>query len=204
MDEEKATPMKKGDYEKVSFLHDEEVLDSGDEASDDALLSTSLHPDEDDEEAVVVNDNRNKEPPFWQRALHKTLLPDDKFMMGTHAVVEGSVVVKLLKFLFFTFGAITFWHWLIGYRQENDRDRNLKLWHIFLFEGNLIASDVVVFFLVGRLWKQRGIDHLAWLFWVVVCNIYFDSQRFFKFLQHSVTLYEMHCGKCHFCLLVCS
>ena len=83
-------------------------------------------------------------------------------------------------------------HVLVG-KLFDDRDRSLKLWHIWVFDGELMVRDTVVFFLVGRMWRQRGIDHLAFVGTALLANIYFECQNFVPFLQHSVTLYQMHC-----------
>ena len=95
--------------------------------------------------------------------------------------------------LFLTFSMITLIHWLIKTKYFSDRDDKLKLREIIVFEGNLIASDCIIFFLVGRLWCQRGVDHLAWIITILLCNVYFESQQFVSWLRHSVSLYEMHC-----------
>lgn len=53
--------------------------------------------------------------------------------------------------------------------------------------------DVLSFYLVGRLYNQRGVDHFGWILWVVLANIYSSVITLMPFLQHSFTLYEMHC-----------
>ena len=126
--------------------------------------------------------------------LHKTLLRDGGVSIRSHPLVEGSFTMKLLKFIFLTFLSITFVHLIVAHLEIlGDRDRNLKLEYIWKYEGDLIVFDSVVFFLVGRLWKQKGVDHLAWILPLLLCNVYFESQQFFSWLRHSVTLYEMHC-----------
>ena len=130
----------------------------------------------------------------WQGAFHTTLIPDDVYTIRNLAIAEGPFTIKLLKFIIFTFLAIGFLHWLIVVSGSEDRDLHLAFWQIWVYNGNLITSDCIVFFLVGRLWKQRGIDHLAWIGMVLVANLYFESQQYVSFLQHSLTLYEMSCG----------
>lgn len=81
-------------------------------------------------------------------------------------------------------------------KQKQKLDRNYTLYiYIYkkVFDGNLIVLDCVIFFLVGRLWRQRGVDHLGWIIPMVVCNVYFESQPYFPWLSHSLTLYQMHC-----------
>jgi hypothetical protein len=130
----------------------------------------------------------------WQGALHTTLIPDNACTIRNLPIVEGPFTIKLLKFIIFTFLAIGFLHWLIVVSSSKDRDLHLKFWEIWVYNGNLITSDCIVFFLVGRLWKQRGIDHFAWIGMVLLVNLYFESQQYVSFLQHSLTLYEMSCG----------
>jgi hypothetical protein len=47
--------------------------------------------------------------------------------------------------------------------------------------------------LVGRMWQKTGIDHLFFIGTALLSNLYFEAQNFFPFLQHSVSLYQMHC-----------
>ena len=61
------------------------------------------------------------------------------------------------------------------------------------YEANLIVTDAVFFFVVGRLARRRGVDHPAWLL-VLVASMWFSSAiTNFSMFQHSFTLYEMHC-----------
>ena len=85
-------------------------------------------------------------------------------------------------------------HVIVG-QLFDDRDRVLRLQHIWVFEGDLMVRDCFVFFVVGRLWEneRQGIDHLAWMGTALLANVYFESQNFVWFLQHSVTLFQMHC-----------
>mmetsp|Transcript_20315 Transcript_20315/g.49814 ORF Transcript_20315/g.49814 Transcript_20315/m.49814 type:complete len:288 (-) Transcript_20315:386-1249(-) len=109
----------------------------------------------------------------------------------------GSFPLKLLKFIGLTVGMIALVHTFVRTNSHfsSDRDRKLQLWQIAVFEGNYIVSDCIIFFMVGRLWKQqrRGVDHLAWILMALLCNVYFECQHFFSWLRHSATLYEMHC-----------
>jgi hypothetical protein len=132
------------------------------------------------------------------RVLYTNFLPDHcSCSMGSNSTelrfVEGPFTVKLIKLIVLTFGMIAVMHWIVPHI-SNDRDKSLRLWHIWVFEGNLIVADMIIFFIVGRLWRQKGVDNLAFLGWAFICNVYFQSQPYIKFLQHSVSLFEMHCG----------
>jgi hypothetical protein len=132
--------------------------------------------------------------------LYKTLLPDNKGIYfrgypildnGTH---NNGFTVKLLKFILITYIMIGIIHIIVA-QLFNDRDRSLKLWHILVFESDLIVRDCVIFFIIGRLYKKScsGIDNIFWMVTAIMANIYFESQNFIWFLQHSVSLYEIHC-----------
>jgi hypothetical protein len=172
MDEEQP---QRGEYEKVSFIEED---------ADDNVVDDDVIPEPNRDEALPQEAGLN--------ILDKTLLPDSGISIRDHPLVEGSFTVKLLKFITMTFGAIALVHVIVE-KVFSDRDKSLKLWHIWVFDGNLIVMDSVVFFLVGRLWKQRGIDRLGWILPVILSNAYFESQNFFPWLQHSVTLFQMHC-----------
>jgi hypothetical protein len=129
----------------------------------------------------------------WDELLVKTLLPDTGMSIRGHAILEASgFVTKLLKFVFWTFASIALVHVIVAHLFD-DRDRVLKISHIWRYEADLIVRDCFVFFVVGRLWEKRGIDHLAWMGTAFLANLYFESQNFVGFLQHSVTLFQMHC-----------
>jgi hypothetical protein len=206
MDEEQQ-PMVEA-YEQVPV--DEDDDDDDDESRDgnagldhdvDATGSDDCLGPLDDDHLVATNNNntgRVEQPQTnawtWQHALHTTLIPDNACTIRNIPIVEGPFTVKLLKFVLFTFLSIGFMHWLVSHRSEH-RDVHLNFWEIWVFDGNLIASDCVVFFLVGRLWKQKGVDHLAWIGMVILSNLYFESQHYVPFLKHALTMYEMVCGK---------
>ena len=124
--------------------------------------------------------------------LLKNLLPDDVISIKGYPLVEGSFTVKLMKFILLTFGSIALVHWIVS-KVFWDRDKNLQLRDIWMFEGNLIIGDSVIFFLVGRMWRQRGIDHLGWILPIILSNICFESQIYVAWLQHHVSLYQMNC-----------
>ena len=76
-----------------------------------------------------------------------------------------------------------------------EHDESLTLANIWVYESNLIVMDATLFFFVGRLHQQqrRGVDHLAWMAWAFLANLYSSGITAVSFLQHAFTLYEMHC-----------
>jgi len=129
----------------------------------------------------------------WDDLLVKTLLPDTGLSIRGHAILEASgFATKLLKFVVWTFVSIALVHVIVAHLFD-DRDRVLRIAHIWRYESDLIVRDCFVFFVVGRLWEKRGIDHIAWMGTALLANLYFESQNFVGFLQHSVTLFQMHC-----------
>ncbi|KAG7367177.1 hypothetical protein IV203_029847 [Nitzschia inconspicua] len=135
-------------------------------------------------------------PPPKRRTIrdmfHRTLMPDQGIQIQGYPVVEGSFTIKLLKFILWTFLLTAIIHVIVG-KLFSDRDKSLQLWHIWVFDGELMVRDTVVFFLVGRMWQKQGIDHIAFIGTALLANMYFEAQNFVPFLQHSVTLYQMHC-----------
>lgn len=157
----------------------------------DGSSPTSHHSHASDQEEEIPSTPLTR----WERAvaiLHKNLLPDQGVVIAGFPLVDGDFTVKLLKFVLLTFGSIALVHKIVEH-YFTDRDQSMKLFHIWRFDTNLIIMDSVVYFLVGRLWKQRGVDHLAWIIPLIVCNIYFECQNYMKWLQHSVSLFEIHC-----------
>ena len=64
---------------------------------------------------------------------------------------------------------------------------------MIVYDGQPILMDTMFFFVIGRLYEQRGIDHLAWLGVMLASGLFTSMETIFPFLQHSVTLYSMHC-----------
>mmetsp|Transcript_114433 Transcript_114433/g.171116 ORF Transcript_114433/g.171116 Transcript_114433/m.171116 type:complete len:348 (+) Transcript_114433:82-1125(+) len=169
--------------------------DAEDDAEDDADIDEEFSDDHDPlrPEPYGPSDTNDgsgdsNRADWW----NKTLLPDKGIAIRDFPIVEGATTVKFLKFIILTFASIALVHVIIK-RITNDRDKTMLLWHIWVFDSNLIVLDCAVFFVVGRLWRQRGVDHLAWLLPMIVCNVYFQSQHYFKWMQQSLTLYNMHC-----------
>lgn len=139
---------------------------------------------------------RRRQRPGWDMNwLHKTLIPDGGLSIRGHVLIEAggsNFATKLLKFIAYTFFSIGVVHVVVAHLFD-DRDRALTVAAIWRYEADLIARDCLVFFVVGRLWEKNGIDHLAWMGTALLANVYFESQNFVWFLQHSVTLFQMHC-----------
>ena len=74
-----------------------------------------------------------------------------------------------------------------------ERDLDYTLLDMLVYDGNLVVLDTVVFFVMGRLHRKRGVDHLAWMGLSWLSATYTSWSYTFSFLQHSATLYEMHC-----------
>ena len=77
--------------------------------------------------------------------------------------------------------------------QDWERDMDYTLSDMLVFDGNGIVMDTAVFFVVGRLHQKRGVDHAAFVMIALSAATYTSWSYTFRFLQHSVTLYEMHC-----------
>lgn len=165
-----------------------------DEEEDRALLETDSDTLPLTNTPLTEEDELPSTPPPLRLIgiLHKNLLPDAGVVVAGFPLVEGEFTVKLLKFVVFTFGAITMVHEIVK-NFTDDRDRAMTLSTIWRYDTNLIVMDCVMFFVVGRMWRQRGIDHLAWVIPVAICNVYFQCQVYFTWLQHSVSMFEIHC-----------
>lgn len=150
---------------------------------------------DDDEGTVVVTNGRGSvmNNANTTSIFYKTLFPDTNWVVSERIVLEGGFPVKLTKFLLLTFCGIFWLHWLVGHRQ-NHRNEQLEFWHLWVFDGELIVRDSLIFFLVGRLWRRRGVDHLAWFGIVLACNLFLEVQHYVPWLQHSMTPYEMNCN----------
>ena len=82
---------------------------------------------------------------------------------------------------------------MIYFAQNWEHKGSFTLERFWTYESTQVISDTVVFYTVARLWQQRGVDHVAWIFTLTASNIFMSSLPNFKFLQVSFTLYDIHC-----------
>ena len=152
--------------------------------------------EEEEENDRVTMDNAPDERipsvQLHQIFLCRTLLPDDRFHIYGLRIVDGPEVIKLLKFAVFTYFSIYASYKMVRWI-DWEHDAHFTLDNFWTYESVDVAMDTFFFFFVGRLYKQRGVDHLAWVLTVVASNIYSSYITNLSFLQHSFTLYEMHC-----------
>jgi hypothetical protein len=169
--------------------------DNGDELGGSVLAEehrTSIGMQQHANERLSHLVGSKQTPNTVTQLLHKNLLPDQGIHLRGYPILEGPFTMKLLKFILWTFLLTAVIHVVVG-NLFSDRDKSLRLWHIWVFEGDLMVRDTVVFFLVGRMWQKSGIDHLSFIGTAILANLYFEAQNFVPFLQHSVSLYQMHC-----------
>ena len=108
-------------------------------------------------------------------------------------MVKSIAVIKFLKFVAITLGSIAFVRSAVVAVGISDRDASLTLSQIWRYEGDSILRDLAFFFAVGRMHHRTGVDTLEWLGFGLLANLYFESQVFFEWMQHSATPYEMYC-----------
>lgn len=146
----------------------------------------------DDEDSDEVVSPTTEQSTQWDQVLHRSFLPDDRFSVAGIMLLDGPTAVKLLKFIILTGVGIVVMYYIVRW-MDCENDGRLTLGNVLVYEGNLIAADAVVFFFIGRLHLQRGVDHLAWILFAGLANFYSSYITSFTFLQHSFTLYEVHC-----------
>jgi hypothetical protein len=162
-------PSKNGLYGLVGLME-------GDESTD---VSNTEQPRTLDPKSTAIW-NRNWIPDHWY---------------GTHNVVhvlDGVQALRLLKFILITLlGIVGFFH--LARFMDWEHDANYSLQDLLLYDFGNIILDIIVFFLIGRLYQKRGVDHLGWTGTMWMACIYTSCSYTFGFLQHSVSLYDMHC-----------
>jgi hypothetical protein len=123
---------------------------------------------------------------------NRTLVPDHAVSLYNITLVDGPAIVKLLKFIVVTALSILFLHWFIRFMDfEHNR---LFVADLYVYESKDIVVDCIVFFVIGRMWQSSGIDHLVWIGVMLLGNLYASLLPQFEFLQHSLTLFELHCA----------
>jgi hypothetical protein len=136
--------------------------------------------DNDDDEINDDNNNNNQGDERSSRRQRRRL-------------VRSIGVIKFLKFVVITLGSIALVRSAVVAVGISDRDVSLTLQQIWMYEGDSILRDLAFFFVVGRMHHRTGVDTLEWLGFGLLANLYFESQVYFEWMQHSATPYEMHC-----------
>lgn len=132
---------------------------------------------------------------LWKRIgyiLNRTALPDDKFTLHGFRIVDGPPVIKFLKFVFLTY--LTFFI-VYGFVRWVDweHDPYYEIEDFWENDSAYMITDGLFFFMVGRLYKKGGVDHLSWFLTMFSSTLVFSGIAELDFMQHSLSLYEMNC-----------
>ncbi|OEU21663.1 hypothetical protein FRACYDRAFT_231804 [Fragilariopsis cylindrus CCMP1102] len=171
----------------VSSTIEEEEEESQDE-HENAIVDVDVDADVDVETEVVIDDHlvRNND---------ENEDDDEDENENENDEIIIIIIIKFLILLSMTFLSIAVVHIIVG-QLFNDRDQSLQIWQIILYEGDSIIRDCFIFFIIGRVYKQplKNINTICiWFIGILIANLYFECQNYIWFLQHSVSLYEMHC-----------
>lgn len=108
----------------------------------------------------------------------------------------GLAMVKLVKFWICTISGILLLHPFARYMGwENDNTYTLN--EFLMYDFHSVLLDMTFFFIVGRLHDPtcKGIDSIfPWALFVMLGSLYPSIANYFKFLRHSVSMYDIHCG----------
>ena len=130
--------------------------------------------------------------PSVSQILHQTLLPDAPLKIYQQPTLDGPPAIKLVKFLVVTALLIVVMYHVIRLL-DWEHNSQLNLHDLYTYQSPLIIQDAIVYFVVGRLCQRRGIDHLAWIGTCLAACVFSSLLTRVRFLQHSATLYEIHC-----------
>lgn len=145
---------------------------------DEELSSMAAMNDEDNVQALP-----NEEPAsnFMNRSM---------FPCNTLSVGEAQVF-SFVKFSLVTLCLLLVIHVLVRHLDwEHDALNTLQA--IVLYQSNLIWLDLVVFFVVCRC--PLDLDSPCWLLVTATSSFFSSWITRFPFLQHSATLFEIHCS----------
>jgi hypothetical protein len=71
----------------------------------------------------------------------------------------------------------------------------LLLRDVWQYEANAIFMDCLVFFTVGRLWQQSGVDNLEFIGIAMAANVYTSYVATFPMFRYRYVSYECICWK---------
>jgi hypothetical protein len=120
---------------------------------------------------------------------------NNPWTMGSNGtLLLDSSTIKLFKFCMVSIQALLVVHgyaWMV----HDKRDVTYGIKQMVLYDSSHIALDMIVFFVVGRLYQQPSVDRLIWIGPAII-SAFLQSMvaTHFTSLQHSITPYEIHCA----------
>jgi hypothetical protein len=142
----------------------------------------------DDDSAVSLPDTE----PTWKDVLQRTIVSDEAFEIRGIRILDGVQAVRFLKFVVVSFMGIILVHGFVAVMKW-ERDTDYTLSDMVLYDSSYIILDITSFYVVGRLFQKKGVDHLSFLLISFLGATYMAAEFKFKFLRYSVSLFEMHC-----------
>lgn len=156
------------------------------------------------ENVANANQSRDEESPSMaenhdenvQTSLEERPVPNfmNQSLLSSESVstaIGGAQVFSFVKFSCITIVLILAIHIFVRYLDwEHDALNTLQA--IVLYQSNLIWLDLVVFFVVSRC--PLDMDSPSWLLVAITSSFFSSWITRFPFLQHSATLFEMHCS----------
>ena len=121
--------------------------------------------DSDDDPNNSSNDqdeNTNKWKNTWVRTeafFSKNLLPDNKVYIGRYQIVDSKEAIRLFKFLFLTISLSISMHFFSRFVNW-EHDPSYTIIKFIQEDMNDVVIDSIAFFVVGRLYKRKGVDRL--------------------------------------------
>lgn len=135
--------------------------------------------------ATQVDDQLEERESPWMRSLFRF----KKISIGSVILVEQESICGFCKFTLFTVLLLIAVHVLIR-KLDWEHDANNTLEAILSYQSSLLWLDLVVFFVVAR---APQVDTVAWMLVSSTAAVFTSWISRFKFLQHSATLFEIHC-----------
>eukprot|EP00568_Trieres_chinensis_P012996 CAMPEP_0183299496 /NCGR_PEP_ID=MMETSP0160_2-20130417/6216_1 /TAXON_ID=2839 ORGANISM="Odontella Sinensis, Strain Grunow 1884" /NCGR_SAMPLE_ID=MMETSP0160_2 /ASSEMBLY_ACC=CAM_ASM_000250 /LENGTH=399 /DNA_ID=CAMNT_0025461751 /DNA_START=23 /DNA_END=1222 /DNA_ORIENTATION=+ len=127
------------------------------------------------------------------RIVTSNVASDDPPHLGGLKIMDGREAVRFFKFAAVTLVAIAMFHPLVR-RMGWEYDDDYELTDFLLYDLNYVLLDILSFYLVGRLYKRRGMDCLFPFLVPMACGVIYPSwTTTLSFLHHSFSLYEIHC-----------
>ena len=114
--------------------------------------------------------------------------------LQSQQIVLDSTTIKFLKFIVVSMLCLLFVHTYV--RVVDDKlDETYGITQMILYDSNLIILDLIVFFVIGRLYEHdRSVDTLSWI-GPVLCSAIFQSYgaTHFTSVSYSVTIQQIIC-----------
>jgi len=182
---------------QLSSQHDNATSSSNPEhnsvAQQSANEDVEIIPNNEQDEIFRGCSSRKRQWEILKMCACKNAFSDDLTHFRRFQVIESIETVRVLKFLVITtILMITNYAIIRGLKWENDEYYSLVDFFVFDFVNVMVYS--VVFAIVGRIGKRKGVDRMVFILPCILSSIATSASTNISFLRSDITMYSVYCS----------